>query len=157
VTAEPRRLGPDDPESVRKDEQAAVSCLSLYPMREEVMPTLVGFGTFAALPEEQIGEKISRRILSGDQGMLVWWSIGAGVHVEPHSHANEQIVWMLKGKREFRLGSEQRLCGPGDVVVIPGGTEHEGWFREDSEVIDFFAPPRDDFLLGGKPAYISEG
>src|SRR2546430_9749581 len=82
---------------------------------------------------------------------------GAGVHVEPHSHANEQIVWMLKGKMEFRLGSEQRVCGPGDVVVIPGGTEHEGWFREDSEVIDFFAPPRDDFLLVGKPAYITEG
>jgi hypothetical protein len=72
------------------------------------MATLVGFGTFAALAEEQISEKISRRILSGDQGMLVWWSIAAGVHVEPHSHANEQIVWMLKGKMEFRLGSEQR-------------------------------------------------
>ncbi len=96
------------------------------------MPTLAGFGTFAALPEEQISENISRRILSGDQGMLVWWSIGAGVHVEPHSHSNEQIVWMLKGKMEFRLGSEQRVCGPGDVVVIPGGSEHEGWFREDS-------------------------
>ena len=25
------------------------------------------------------------------------------------------------------------------------------------EVIDFFAPPREDFLLGGKPAYMSEG
>jgi hypothetical protein len=62
------------------------------------MPRRVGFGTFAALPEEQISEKISRRILSGDQGMIVWWSIGAGVHVEAHSHANEQIVWMLKGK-----------------------------------------------------------
>jgi len=37
------------------------------------------------------------------------------------------------------------------------GTEHEAWFREDTEVIDFFAPPREDFLLGGKPAYISEG
>ena len=36
-------------------------------------------------------------------------------------------------------------------------TEHEAWFREDTEVIDFFAPPREDFLLGGKPAYISEG
>ena len=120
------------------------------------MPTLVGFGRFAALPEEQISENISRRILSGDQGMLVWWSIGEGVHVEPHSHASEQIVWMLKGRMEFRLGSEQRVCGPGDVVVIPGGTEHEAWFREDTEVIDFFAPPRADFLLGGKPAYISE-
>jgi quercetin dioxygenase-like cupin family protein len=124
---------------------------------EEVMPTLVGFGTFAALPEEQISEKISRRILSGDRGMIVWWSIGAGVHVERHSHTNEQIVWMLKGKMEFRLGSEQRVCGPGDVVVIPEGTEHEGWFPEDTEVIDFFAPPRDDFLVGGKPAYMSEG
>jgi hypothetical protein len=29
--------------------------------------------------------------------------------------------------------------------------------RENTEVIDFFAPPRDDFLLGGKPAYMSEG
>ena len=105
----------------------------------------------------QISEKISRRILVGDQGMLVCWSIGAGVHVEPHSHANEQIAWMLKGKMEFRLGTEQRVCGPGDVVVIPGGSEHEAWFREDTEVIDFFAPPRDDFLIGGKPAYMSEG
>jgi hypothetical protein len=33
------------------------------------LPTLVGFGTFAALPEEQISE--SRRILSGRQGMIV--------------------------------------------------------------------------------------
>jgi hypothetical protein len=24
-------------------------------------------------------------------------------------------------------------------------------------VIDFFAPPRDDFLVGGKPGYMSEG
>ena len=51
----------------------------------------------------------------------------SGVNVEPHSHANEQIVWMLKGKMEFRLGDEQRVCGPGDVVVIPGGSER--WFR----------------------------
>jgi hypothetical protein len=56
-----------------------------------------------------------------------------------------------------RRSIEQRVCGPGDVVVIPAGSEHEGWFHEDGEVIDFFAPPREDFLLGGKPAYMSEG
>ena len=75
----------------------------------------------------------------------------------PHSHANEQIVWMLTGKMEFRLGAEQRVCERGDVVVIPRDIEHEAWFREDTEVIDFFAPPRDDFLRGGKPSYMSEG
>jgi quercetin dioxygenase-like cupin family protein len=121
------------------------------------MPTLVGFSSFAALPQEQVSERISRRILSGDQGMVVWWSIGAGVHVELHSHPNEQIVWMLTGKMEFRLGVEKRVCGRGDVVLIPSGVEHEAWFREDTEVIDFFAPPREDFLLGGKPSYMSEG
>src|SRR5262249_57601240 len=114
-------------------------------------------GALAALAEEQLREKISRRILAGDQGMIVWWSIGAGVHVEPHSHASEQIVWILKGKLEFRLGSEQRICGQGDVVVIPGGTEHEAGFREGTEAIDFFAPRRGDFLVGGKPAYMSGG
>ena len=79
----------------------------------------------------------------------------SGVHVEPHSHANEQIVWMLKGKM---VSPRQRTAGlhPGDVVV-PVGTEHEAWFREDTAVIDFFVPPRDDFLLGGKPAYLSGG
>jgi hypothetical protein len=51
------------------------------------MPEVTGFGTFAALLEEQLSEKISRRILSGKQAMIVWWSIGVGVHVEPHSHA----------------------------------------------------------------------
>jgi quercetin dioxygenase-like cupin family protein len=111
---------------------------------------------------EDIGVAMPERIeciddRSGDQGMIMWWSIRAGVHVDPHSPANEQIVWMLKGKMEFRLGSEQQVCGQGDVVVIPRGTEHEAWFREDTEVIDFFAPPREDFLLGGKPAYMSEG
>ena len=47
------------------------------------IPKLVGFSTLMALPEEQVTEKIRGRILSGDQGMLVWWSIEAGVHVEP--------------------------------------------------------------------------
>jgi len=89
------------------------------------MPRLVGFSRFAALLEEQISEKIRRRILSGNQGMIAWWSIGAGVHVEPHSRPNEPIAGMLKGKMEFRLGSEQRVCGQGDVIVMPGGTEHE--------------------------------
>jgi len=69
------------------------------------MPKLVGFSRFAALLEEQISDKISRRILSGDQGMIVWWTIGAGVHVEPHSHANEQIVWAANGGSAAKVTS----------------------------------------------------
>ena len=70
------------------------------------------------------------------------------------------MVIVPNGTRSIGVGERQgesEVCGQGDVVVIPGGTEHEAWFREDTEVIDFFAPPRDDFLFGGKPAYMSEG
>jgi quercetin dioxygenase-like cupin family protein len=118
------------------------------------MPKLSGFASFAALPEETVTDKITRKIIAGDQGMMVWWSMKAGAHATAHKHANEQIAWMLKGKMEFRLGDERRTCGPGDLVVIPGGVEHEAFFPEDTEVIDVFAPPREDFLAGGVPAYM---
>ena len=61
---------------------------------------------------------------------------------------------MLKGKVEFPPRHGLR---PRRRRGRPGGLEHEAWFRENTEVIDFFAPPRDDFLLGGKPAYMREG
>ena len=120
------------------------------------MPKLSGFASLATLPEERISDKITRRIAAGDQGMMVRWSMKAGAHAQAHKHPHEQIAYMLKGKMDFRLGNERRTCGPGDVVVIPGGVEHEAFFPEDTEVIDVFAPPREDFLSGGLPSYMDK-
>jgi len=103
---------------------------------------------------ERINDKIERRVLAGKQGMIVWWKIKAGAHAGAHHHPHEQIVWMLKGKMDFRLGNERRSMIGGDVAVIPGNVEHEGFFPEDTEVVDVFAPPREDFLAGGTPSYM---
>jgi quercetin dioxygenase-like cupin family protein len=78
----------------------------------------------------------------------------AGARAAAHQHPHEQIVWMLKGKMDFRIGNDRRSMIAGDVAVIPGNTEHEGIFPEDTEVIDIFTPPREDFLAGGVPAYM---
>ena len=40
--------------------------------------------------------------------------------------------------------------------MIPGGVEHEAFFPEDTEVIDFFAPVREDFLTGETPPYMAQ-
>jgi quercetin dioxygenase-like cupin family protein len=120
------------------------------------MPKLAGFGSLNTLAEERVTDKITRRLVAGDQCMLVVWQMQAGAHAAAHKHPHEQIFWMLKGKMEFRLGDERRTCGPGDVAVIPGGVEHEAWFPEDTEVVDIFAPPREDFLAGGTPAYMQK-
>jgi quercetin dioxygenase-like cupin family protein len=120
------------------------------------MATLKGFGSLAAIPDERITDKITRRVLAGEKGMMVWWKIMAGTHVDAHSHPHEQILWMLKGKMEFRIGGERGMLKAGGVAVIPGGVEHEGWCQEDTEVVDIFVPPREDFLSGATPAYMRE-
>jgi len=121
------------------------------------MPSMRGFFALKDLPLETITDKISRRVLVGEKEMAVWWSIKAGAHAAAHTHPHEQIFWMIKGRMEFRLGDERRSCGPGDLAVIPGGVEHEAWFPEDTEVIDVFAPPREDFLTSAPPAYMRKG
>jgi unsaturated pyranuronate lyase len=121
------------------------------------MPSMRGFHALKHLPEEKITDKITRRVLVGDKEMVVWWSMKAGALAAAHKHPHEQIFWVISGKMEFRLGNEKRACGPGAVGVIPGGVEHEAWFPEDSEVVDVFSPPREDFLTNEAPAYMRKG
>jgi len=113
-----------------------------------------GFESLKNLPEEKVTDKISRRVLTGEKEMIVWWSMQAGAHAAAHAHPHEQMFWMISGRMDFRLGTERKMCGAGDVGVIPGGVEHEAWFPEDTEVIDVFAPPREDFLSSTPPAYM---
>lgn len=120
------------------------------------MSVLRGYGSLAGVPEERVNDKITRKVLSGEQGMMVWWSMKAGAHAAAHKHPHEQIVWMIKGKADFRIGSERRTMVAGDVAVIPGGVEHEGLFIEDTEAVDVFAPPREDFIAGGPPPYMQQ-
>ena len=116
-----------------------------------------GYASLDTIPDEKVTPLITRKIVTGEKQMLVLWNMKAGAHAAAHRHPHEQIFWVRSGKMEFRLGDEKRTCGPGDVGVIPGGVEHEAWFPEDTEVIDIFSPPREDFLAGGTPAYMLQG
>ena len=90
------------------------------------MTSLSGFGSLAAIPEEKITDKITRRVLAGQKGMMVWWKIGAGTHVAAHSHPHEQLVWVVKGRMDFRIDKERRVLEADGIAAIPGGVEHEG-------------------------------
>jgi quercetin dioxygenase-like cupin family protein len=79
------------------------------------MGTLTGFGSLSAIPEEEITDKISRRVVAGQKGMMVRWKVGAGTHVTAHSHPHEQLVWILKGKMEFRIDKERRVLEAGGI------------------------------------------
>jgi quercetin dioxygenase-like cupin family protein len=120
------------------------------------MAVITGFDQLASVPEEQVTEKIGRRVISGKQGTMVYWRMKAGAHVAGHQHPHEQFVWLVRGAISLRIGTEERTIKLGDVAVIPGGVEHEAFFPEDTEVVDFFAPVREDFLTGEVPAYMAQ-
>jgi quercetin dioxygenase-like cupin family protein len=119
------------------------------------MPVIAGFDKLASVSEEQITDKIDRQVISGKQGTMVYWRMRAGAHVAAPQHPHEQFVWVMRGAIRLRMGTDERTIQPGDLAVIPGGVEHEAFFPEDTEVIDFFAPVREDFLTGEIPAYMA--
>jgi quercetin dioxygenase-like cupin family protein len=68
-----------------------------------------------------------------------------------HSHPNEQITQVIKGKMHFVFGedrAEERVLGPGDVVVIPAYLPHEATCIGDVQEMDIWAPRREDWLDG---------
>ena len=43
---------------------------------------------------------------------------------------------VLKGKGKWRVGSEEKVLGPGDAVLMPANVEHEVQILEDLEIIN---------------------
>ena len=44
------------------------------------IPVMTGYVNLKDVPEETIGDKITRRIVVGDKGMIVFWKMKAGAH-----------------------------------------------------------------------------
>jgi quercetin dioxygenase-like cupin family protein len=60
----------------------------------------------------------------------------AGTVAKPHTHPNEQVQVIMKGKAKYRVGKDEKVLGPGEAVLIPANTEHEVEILEDMEVIN---------------------
>lgn len=116
-------------------------------MSNNLNPNLMGFFNVETLPQHDKGH-MTQRLLTGSQGMAVWSKIKAGSHTPGHAHHNEQIMLITSGRMDFRLQDEVKTCLPGDMILIPGGVEHEVWYREECDVVEFFTPPRYDLYPG---------
>ena len=53
---------------------------------------------------------------------------------------------MLNGKYRIRFSEYGREIGPGDSYSIPADVLHSIEIIDAGEVLDFFTPPREDYL-----------
>ncbi|HEY0416647.1 MAG TPA: cupin domain-containing protein [Gaiellaceae bacterium] len=112
--------------------------------------------TWDALPREELGPKIRRRIITGRSMMIAHVYFEKGAIVPKHAHHNEQITYILEGTLRFRLGEDESEVvdvRAGEVLTIPPHLPHSAEALEDSLDVDVFTPPREDWL-DGSDAYL---
>lgn len=63
-----------------------------------------------------------------------------------HKHPNEQSGFVLSGKYRIQFEDWIQEIGPDDTYSIPKDIEHRIQILEPGEVVDFFSPPRLDYL-----------
>jgi quercetin dioxygenase-like cupin family protein len=95
---------------------------------------------------EQMSDVISRRIISGQKGMVAQVFIKKGGVVPLHHHEPEQITYILEGALKFELEGREVTVHKGEVLVIPSNVPHRAVALEDTLDLDVFAPPRQDWL-----------
>ena len=70
-----------------------------------------------------------------------------GAVVEAHSHPHEQVGMVVEGRAHFFVGEEDKVLGPGDMYLIPGGVTHRVVaLDEGAKALDIFHPIREDYL-----------
>ena len=101
------------------------------------------------LPREDLHERLSRRLITGDQMMLAHVYLKKGCVVAKHSHMNEQFTYILEGALRFLVGddgAQEIVVRAGEVLHLPGNVPHEAHALEDTLDVDVFYPPREDWL-----------
>lgn len=89
---------------------------------------------------------LERQVLAwSEQMMLVRHQMRPGWKGARHSHPHEQMVYVIRGRLRFVRDQQTCELGAGDSIVVPGGVEHEASAIEESEVLDFFTPFRQDY------------
>ena len=84
---------------------------------------------------------------AGEEMMLSLAEFEPHAVVEAHSHPHEQVGMVIEGRARFYVGDEERLLGPGDMYLIPGGVEHRVVAQEEGcRALDIFHPIREEYL-----------
>jgi quercetin dioxygenase-like cupin family protein len=102
----------------------------------------------ASIPAEAINPKMTRKLLWGERLMASVIEFKAGAVVPVHQHENEQLTHCLSGTMRFTFPDRELVLRGGEVLLIPGGVPHGAEMLEDTVEMDFFSPPRADWIAG---------
>lgn len=115
-------------------------------MNDQDSPRAATLHRWADITPEQLNPLLTRQFVAGEKAMLARILLTRGCVVPEHSHHNEQISYILSGALEFVVSGKSQVVRAGEILVIPPHAPHSATALEDTENLDLFAPPRQDWI-----------
>lgn len=75
--------------------------------------------------------------VEGDRMMVALMTMPSGTGAEPHSHPNEQWIYVLQGLMRMTIDGVQVDAGPGMAVYIPSNALHEAQAAGETDAVFF--------------------
>lgn len=89
-------------------------------------------------------------VVEGDRMIVALMRMPAGTGAEPHSHPNEQWIYILEGTFMANIGGKEVAAKAGSVVYIPANAVHGGKATPDRDVVFFTCKDASHSLHGIK-------
>jgi quercetin dioxygenase-like cupin family protein len=90
--------------------------------------------------------------IEGERMMVALMRTPAGTGAKPHSHPNEQWIYVLEGTFHMTVGEQDITAVAGSVVYIPSNTVHEARASPEKDVLFFTVKDTSHGLHGIKAA-----
>ena len=90
--------------------------------------------------------------VEGERMIVALMRMPAGTGAEPHSHPNEQWIYVLQGTFRARIGEQEVEAKAGSVIYVPANVVHSGKATADGDVVFFTCKDATHSLHGVKAA-----
>jgi quercetin dioxygenase-like cupin family protein len=117
------------------------------------------FGTWNGVDPFEFVDGVRLHAIGGDQVLLCRVKYEPGKRVPRHAHEHtEQLMAVVDGSVTMTIGDETRELGPGDVVCVNRGIEHELYSEGGVTFFEALAPvPLDHVPDRDRDLVLAEG
>ncbi len=99
-----------------------------------------------AVEHETLSPTLGRRMVNGENITVAQVFMKKGALVPRHSHVNEQFTYIVSGAMKLIFDDGEVLLRAGEVILIPPHVPHAAEAMEETLDMDFFSPPREDWI-----------